>query len=51
MYNKVTGWAVICTIERPNGTWFTETIVDMPDSVSEPIDQYLTERMEEEIND
>ena len=45
---KVTGWAVVCTILRPDNTWFTKTITDMPDSVSEPMDQYLTEIIEEE---
>tara|TARA_E500000081_G_C5961397_1_gene273911 strand:+ start:242 stop:427 length:186 start_codon:yes stop_codon:yes gene_type:complete len=46
--NKVTSWAVVCTITRPNGTWFDRTITEMPDSVSEPMDQYLTEVMAEE---
>ena len=49
-HNKVTGWAVVCTILRPNNTWFTKTIItDMPDSVSEPLNQYLTETIEEPL--
>jgi hypothetical protein len=39
--NKVTGWAVICTITRPNGTWFDKTITDLPKYVSDPVDEYL----------
>ena len=46
---KVTGWAIVCTILRPNNTWYTKTITDMPDSVSEPLDQYLTETIEEPL--
>ena len=46
---KVTGWAVVCTILRPDNTWFTKAITDMPDSVSEPLDQYLTETIEEPL--
>ena len=41
---KVTGWAVVCTILRPDNTWFTKTITELPDSVSGPMDDYLTER-------
>ena len=34
---------------KPDNTWFTKTITDMPDSVSEPLDQYLTETIEEPV--
>ena len=44
---KVTGWAVVCTVLRPDNTWFTKTITDMPDDISESLDQYLTETIEE----
>lgn len=46
---KVTGWAIVCTILRPNNTWFTKTITTLPDSVSGPIDDYLTETIEEPL--
>lgn len=46
---KVTGWAVICTILRPDNTWFTKTITELPDSVSGPMDDYLTETIEEPL--
>jgi len=44
---KITGWAVVCTILRPDNTWFTKTITEIPDSVGEPMFQYLTEVIEE----
>lgn len=44
---KVTGWAIVCTILKPDNTWFTKTITEMPDSVSGPIDDYLEEIHEE----
>ena len=44
---KVTGWAVVCTILRPDNTWFTKTITELPDSVSGPMDDYLTEIIED----
>ena len=46
---KVTGWAIVCTILRPDNTWFTRTITQIPDSVSGPIDDYLTEVIEEPL--
>jgi hypothetical protein len=46
---KVTGWAVVCTILRPDNTWFTKTITELPDSVSGPMDDYLTETIEEPL--
>lgn len=38
---KVTGWAVVCTILRPDNTWYTKTITDLPKYVSEPVDDYF----------
>ena len=46
---KVTGWAVVCTILRPDNTWFTKTITDMPDDVVERLDQHLTATIEEPL--
>ena len=46
---KVTGLAILCTILRPDNTWFTRTISQIPDSVSGPIDDYLTEVIEEPL--
>ena len=38
---KVTGWAVVCTVLRPNNTWYTKTITDLPKYVSDSVDNYL----------
>ena len=46
---KLTGWAIVLTIIRPDNTWFTRTITQIPDSVSGPIDDYLTEVIEEPL--
>ncbi len=46
---KVTGWAVVCTILRPDNTWFTKTITELPHSVSWRINNYLTETIEEPL--
>ena len=48
--HKCTSWAIVCTIERPDGTWFDKTIIDIPDDVSQPIDDWLTHYMEEEYD-
>ena len=29
MKRKCTGWAIVTTVERPDGTWYDETITDM----------------------
>jgi hypothetical protein len=31
MADKCTGWAIVATMERPNKTWYTETITDIDD--------------------
>jgi len=41
MHNKLTGWAVVCTILRPDNTWYTKTITDFPKYVSDSVDNYL----------
>jgi hypothetical protein len=34
MADKCTGWAIVATMERPNKTWYTETITDIDDSTA-----------------
>ena len=53
---KVKGWALVVNIQRPKEDgrcnkcrMFTKTITEMPDSVSGPIDDYLTEIIEEPL--
>ena len=48
--HECTGWSLVLTITRPDGTWFDKTIIDIPDDVSQPIDDWLTEYMEEEYD-
>tara|TARA_R110000765_G_scaffold92771_1_gene175089 strand:+ start:117 stop:281 length:165 start_codon:yes stop_codon:yes gene_type:complete len=48
--HKCTSWAIVCTIERPDGTWFDKTIIDIPDDVSQPIDDWLTYYTKEEYD-
>ena len=54
MADKCTGWAIVATMERPNKTWYTETITDIDDSTASIVDDFLTEyckQKEEEKND
>ena len=49
--HKCTSWAIVCTIERPDGTWFDKTITDFKDdNVSISINEWLTYYMEEEYD-
>jgi len=43
MAHKCTGWAIVTTMERPNGTWYTETITDIDDDTASSVDTFLTE--------
>ena len=47
--SRVSGWSIVCEITRPDGTWYTETITDLPSDVSNPVDQWLNE-YEKEIS-
>ena len=31
MKHKCTGWAIVTTMERPDGTWYDETITEIDD--------------------
>ena len=44
---RVSGWAIVLTWERSNGTWYTETKTDIPNRVSGQIDDYITELEDE----
>ena len=45
---KCTGWAIVATVERPDGTWYSETITNINDFTSAQVDQFLTEYYEED---
>ena len=40
---KSTGWAIVTTVERPDGTWYDETITDVDDDTASYVDSFLTE--------
>ena len=46
--HECTGWSLVLTITRPDGTWFDKTITDMPDNVSITVNEWLTDYMKEE---
>jgi len=45
---KCTGWAITTTVERPDGTWYTDTITDKDDDTAQSVDTFLTEHYKEE---
>ena len=47
MVDKCTGWAIVTTTERPDGTWYTETITDIDDDTASYVDSFLTEYYED----
>ena len=38
---KVTSWAIVATIERPDGTWFDNTITDVDKETATAVDVFL----------
>jgi hypothetical protein len=42
MADKCTGWAIVATMERPDKTWYTETIIDVDDDTASTVDDFLT---------
>jgi len=40
---RVSGWAIVMTWERPDGTWYTETKTDVADHVAHEVDEWITE--------
>ncbi len=47
MKHKCTGWAIVATMERPDGTWYTDTITDIDDDTASTVDTFLTEYCED----
>ena len=46
-----TGWAIVTTVEKPNGTYYTETITDINDFTASIVDDFLTEYYNDKEND
>ena len=47
MAHKITAWVIIATVERPDGTWYDETITEIDDDTASSVDTFLTEYIEE----
>ncbi len=47
---KPEGWAVVVTWEREDKTWYTETITELPETISVDIHDWLNKRAKEESN-
>ena len=47
MKRKCIGCAIVATVERPDGTWYTETITDVDKQTASYVDDFLTEYYED----
>jgi len=45
---KIVSWAIVATVERPNGTWYTDTILEIDDDTASSVDSFLTEYCKEQ---
>jgi len=41
MADKCISWAIVATMERPDKTWYTETIIDVDDDTASTVDDLL----------
>ena len=48
MKRKCINWAIVTTMERPDGTWFTDTITEVDKETSTAVDEFLTKYVEDE---
>jgi hypothetical protein len=44
---KCTALAIVATMERPDGTYYTDTITEIDDDTASTVDTFLTEYCEE----
>ena len=47
MPKKITSWAIVATVERQDGTWYTDTIIDIDDDTASSVDTFLTDYIKE----
>ena len=47
MTKKITGWAIVATVERQDGTWYTDNITDIDDETASSVDTFLTDYIKE----
>ena len=43
MKRKCINWAIVATMERPDGTWYTDTITEIDGDTASSVDSFLTE--------
>ena len=48
MKRNCINWAIVATMERPDGTWFTDTITQIDNETSTAVDKFLTEYCKDE---
>ena len=48
MKRKCINWAIVTTMERPDGTWFTDTVTEVDKETSTAVDEFLTKYVEDE---
>jgi len=48
---KCTSWAIVATIERKDGTWYTDTITEIDDDTASSVDTFLNEYIDEKNED
>ena len=41
--DKCPAWAIVTTMERKDGTWYTETITEIDDDTASSVDTFLTD--------
>ncbi len=44
---KCTNWSIVATIERKDGTWYTDTITEIDDDTASSVDTFLNEYIDE----
>ena len=48
---KCTSWSIVATIERKDGTWYTDTITEIDDDAASSVDTFLNEYIDEKNED
>jgi len=50
MKHTITGWAIIATVEREDGTWYDTTITDVDATTASYVNDFLTDYINDYIN-
>ena len=49
--HKITDWSITTIVERPDGTWYTDTITEIDDDTASSVDTFLTEYCEDKVKE